>query len=90
MIDLTKFAYCESVHATSISPWHIRELSAAVGLKLGGGVDTASLCGRVQPRGAGPGGFGGWDLVVAVELDDPFGRVCVQCLKVLQQRAVAP
>ena len=39
-----EFAFCESVHATSTSPWHIRKLTDK-GLKLSGGADTKALCG---------------------------------------------
>jgi hypothetical protein len=88
VIDLTKFSYCESTHATSMSPWCIRELTAA-GQKLTGGIDTASLCGRVRPRG-GPGkGWGGWDLAVPVDPVDPGrhpGVVCKNCAAVLRQK----
>ena len=38
--------------ATSNSPWHIRQLTEA-GKKMGGGIDTPSLCGRKQ---------NGWDV----------------------------
>ena len=52
-----------------------------VGLKLGGGVDTDSLCGRVK-HGLG------WDL--SVPLTDrtlktrPEGRACNKCLPLYQ------
>ena len=39
------YSFCESVHATPYSKWHIRKLTN-VGKKLGGGADTKSLCGR--------------------------------------------
>lgn len=55
------YAFCELVFATSLRPWCIRKLGKA-GLKLGGGIDTPSLCGRVQPSctsgGKGSGGLG--------------------------------
>jgi hypothetical protein len=63
-----KYAFCESVHAGPLARWHIRKLSD-VGLKLGGGIDTASLCGRVRPMGdmtSGQRGGGGWDLRVRI------------------------
>lgn len=44
-IPKREFAFCESVHATSTSPWHIRKLTDQ-GLKTGGGADTKALCGR--------------------------------------------
>lgn len=68
-----KISYCESVYATGTSPWHLRRLTAA-GRKLGGGVDTASLCGRVQPPY-------GWDLESKVDLLK--GSVCLACVAAL-------
>ena len=53
-----RFSFCERVWAGPKSPWHIRELGVA-GRKLGGGIDTPSLCGRIVP----PSGKG-WDLDV--------------------------
>jgi hypothetical protein len=58
-----KYAFCESAHASSISPWHIREVGKA-GLKLGGGIDTSTFCGRVRPLE--DRGGGGWDLNVRI------------------------
>ena len=43
---MKRYAFCETVIACSISPWHIRELTDQ-GWKFGGGADTNSLCGRV-------------------------------------------
>jgi hypothetical protein len=57
------YAFCEWSGAASLAPWHIRRLTEA-GKKTGGGVDTASLCGRVQPHSQG--GWGGWDLEAEV------------------------
>lgn len=39
------YVFTESVAAGSLSPWHIRRLGAR-GLRLNGGADTPSLCGR--------------------------------------------
>jgi hypothetical protein len=64
------YAYCESVHAGSLSPWHIRELDQTGKLRLGGGITTNSLCGRVAR---------GWDLNVPIA----FGHdkhTCRDCL----------
>ena len=47
-----EYSYIEFVHATSTSPWHIRVLTD-VGKKLGGGIDTPSLCGTK---------YNGWDM----------------------------
>ncbi len=90
MMDLSKFSYCEGSWATANSPWHIRELTA-VGKKLGGGIDTASLCGRVQPFGKGSVfTCGGWDLLASIDLDDAQGanrrRVCQACIALLLQK----
>lgn len=60
------FVFCESVFG--IGPWHIRRLSDQ-GFKLGGGIDTPSLCDFVRPMGDFPDGkrgFGGWDLEVRI------------------------
>ncbi len=45
-----EYAFCESVHAAPLAAWHIRRVGEA-GLKLGGGIDTPSLCGRLRPFG---------------------------------------
>lgn len=82
------YAFCESVHAAPLAPWHIRKLSEA-GLKTGGGIDTPSLCGRVRPFGDESGerrGAGGWDLRVRI-LPRHFAKVpagsslicCAEC-----------
>jgi hypothetical protein len=74
------YAFCESV--TGIGRWHIRKLSAA-GLKLGGGIDTPTLCGRIRPmgdEGGGRRGGGGWDLearITKLQLE----AVCPDCRK---------
>ena len=39
------FVFCETQYATGTTPWHIRPLTEN-GIKLGGGADTKSLCGR--------------------------------------------
>lgn len=73
---LDEYSFCESVTATSMSPWCIRKLTKT-GRYLSGGVDTPSLCGRVRIRL-------GWDL--AVSIDDKNGQrilktngVCSKC-----------
>lgn len=65
------YSFCESVHASSISPWHLRKLTE-VGQKLGGGVDTPSLCGRVKERQ-------GWDLDVEIT-EHHLGHACPTCV----------
>lgn len=60
------YSFCESV--IGIGPWHIRVLTP-VGQKLGGGIDSPSLCGRVRPDGDDTPthrGLGGWDLNVPI------------------------
>lgn len=43
-------SFCESMCAWPGSPWHIRVLTNK-GRKLGGGIDTGSLCGLVKMGG---------------------------------------
>lgn len=67
---MPKYAFCETVHASGTSPWHIRELTSA-GKKLGGGADTLALCGRKAS----------WDLIsdpppAAVNMPE---HVCSEC-----------
>lgn len=70
-----QYSFCESVHASSLSPWHIRPLTDA-GRKLGGGVDTPSLCGRVEVDK-------GWDLSVPFDAKNrAMGSICQKCLEV--------
>ena len=73
---LQALSFCESVTATSISPWCIRPLTKN-GRKCSGGVDTASLCGRVRI------GFG-WDIDVLVTFNHP--KACPRCLARLKER----
>lgn len=79
---MVKYAFCESATADSLAPWHIRPLTPA-GKKLGGGIDTRSLCGRVGPS---PGN--GWDLEAEVEgyplyaTTDGRRHVCKTCADV--------
>ncbi len=73
--EVVGYSFCESVNATGISPWCIRKLSSQ-GQMLGGGVDTDSLCGRIQSP------FG-WDLPVRVSLAHPYA--CKRCLEVIKK-----
>lgn len=66
------FSLCEGTHATGTSPWHIRPLEHSQEKKLGGGIDTGSLCGRVQ---AGHG----WDLSVSLHPHVECEHVCRGC-----------
>lgn len=77
-----RFAYCEPVTATGITPDHIRRITDA-GLKLGGGADTDALCGREL----------GWDHRFVPEDDDVLALsetyvnnvrlVCPECAQVM-------
>lgn len=55
----TAYAFCEPVHATTISRIHIRRVTD--GLKLGGGIVGLALCGFDVERG--------WDLHTPVTVD---------------------
>jgi len=71
------YSFCESVHATGVR-WHIRKLTH-VGKKLGGGIDTDSLCGHVRAR------VGGWDLRVELTLETlNRDHICPHCLEKLK------
>jgi hypothetical protein len=63
------YSFCESVHATGTSPWHIRKLDTE-GKKLGGGITTSSLCGRVTR---------GWDLEAPITRHHLGSHVCPGC-----------
>jgi len=65
------FSFCESVTASGSSPWHIRQLTNE-GQKLGGGIDTMSLCGHVKPPY-------GWDLNVAIT-NHHLEHACSDCV----------
>lgn len=72
-------SFCESVTASSISPWCVRRLTP-IGRKLSGGIDTDSLCGRVKaPHG--------WDLESRVVLSHP--SMCPRCKAELERQADA-
>jgi hypothetical protein len=68
---MTEYSYCEPAWAAPLGSWCIRPLTDT-GRKLGGGVDTESLCGRVLVGQ-------GWDLDVPVEADKP--AICEMCEK---------
>ena len=63
------YSFCESVFATSTSKWHIRPLTIQ-GKKLGGGIDTDSLCGLVTT---------GWDLDVEINEFHLRNNICDKC-----------
>lgn len=72
------YSFCERVWAGPRSPWHIRRLSP-IGRKLGGGIDTPSLCGRIVP----PEGKG-WDLDVEIT-PHHLTHSCKLCVEVYRQ-----
>lgn len=64
------YSYCESIAATGRSAWHIRKLTKH-GRFLGGGIDSKSLCGRIER---------GWDLAPPVTKKAlPLDHVCQKC-----------
>lgn len=73
-----KYSFCEPVMAGVRATWHIRPLTKA-GRKLGGGIDTASLCGWVV-RG------NGWDIDVPIT-EHHLKHACQKCVA-LYQRAI--
>lgn len=75
-----RYSFCESVTATSRSPWCIRLLTKQ-GRKCGGGIDTPSLCGRVQPPN-------GWDIAVSFTLNMPRTVTCRRCVEVYMAHEV--
>lgn len=75
------FSFCEPVTATSISPWHIRELTGK-GRMLGGGIDTPSLCGRVEVNR-------GWDLETPINEFHLANGCCQKCFQLYTERCWA-
>ena len=80
--DKPPYSFCEGVHATGTSPWHIRPVNAETGLHPSGGIDTGSLCGRVQPRETG---WGGWDLLVRMT-ESHLEHACPTCVERYRSR----
>lgn len=64
-----RYSFCESVHATSSSPWHLRQLDSN-GLKYTGGITTASLCSLVTK---------GWDVKASIT-EQHLGHTCKRCV----------
>jgi hypothetical protein len=69
-------SFCESVYAGPLSRWHLRKLTEK-GKKLGGGVDTPSLCGHVKPPN-------GWDLEVTITKFHLEKNTCTKCLEIFK------
>lgn len=73
---ISSYCFCESVSATSLSPWCIRKITKA-GTRPGGNIDTDSLCGRVRsPMG--------WD--VNCFFDVEIDIVCRKCKEILESQ----
>lgn len=70
------YAFCESVAATSHSPWHIRRLDDA-GKKLGGGITSSSLCALVTR---------GWDLEVDINPFHLDKQTCKRCKALYEEQ----
>jgi len=67
---MTDYAFCERVNATPWSKWHIRPLTEQ-GRKMGGGIDTLSLCGVVKQ---------GWDLEMEITPSNVArDHICAEC-----------
>ena len=87
VITRKTYSFCEPSFAGSLVRWCIRELSVQ-GPKYTGGIDTPSLCGRVQPFGAKVSGkknpgVGGWD--VRVEMTAlHVAHACPECVRAYQ------
>ena len=72
LVPESEFSFCESTHAGSNTKWHIRKLTHK-GRKLGGGIDTKSLCGFVTPE------RGGWDSCVFLSAHHIKHNTCSAC-----------
>jgi hypothetical protein len=70
-----KYSFCEPSTVTGSGHWCIRELTEE-GPFFTGGVDTKSLCGRVDPDH-----FGGWDINVDIT-EHHLKHACPKCTKV--------
>lgn len=79
-MNLHGLSFCESQWASSVSRWHLRELTSA-GRFLGGGIDTPSICRIVQVHK-------GWDLKVPVTEDRVKDSTitCAACAKLASER----
>lgn len=83
---MTSLSFCETVTATSLSPWHVRARPDGEPLKPGGGLHVQALCGRDL--------HGGWDItptevtpetIARLSAPDHDGRVgvCARCVAAL-------
>jgi len=72
--------FCEPAMAAGPGRWCLRFVGEK-GEMYGGGIDTPSLCGRVDPK------LNGWDIDVPVtqdRLDNP-DITCLRCLRELKE-----
>lgn len=76
------YSFCEAPTAGALARWHIRRLTS-VGKKLGGGIDTDSLCGHVLAA------KGGWDRAPEIFADKAQleAVTCARCLAVYRDEA---
>lgn len=75
-----QYSFCEPVWVGSAARWCVRPLTDR-GRKLGGGVDTPSLCGRVDPAKGG-----GWDLSYECQVSLDHPHMCLRCRDELKLR----
>jgi hypothetical protein len=75
-----EYAFCEPVWVTGPSPWCVRRLTDK-GRKTSGGIDTKSLCGRVDPTKGG-----GWDLSEKCIISIYHPHMCPRCKGLLEKR----
>jgi hypothetical protein len=68
-----QYSFCEPVWVATAAPWCVRRLTDK-GRKVSGGVDTPSLCGRVDPTKGG-----GWDLSAACQVSLEHSHMCARC-----------
>lgn len=73
---MDKFSFCESVYAGPRTPWHVRKLTSQ-GRKLGGGADTAALCGQEVS----------WDLQVPICQHHLTTHTCSRCVTKYEEEA---
>ena len=73
--EMIEYSYCESY--TGTGRWHIRQLTAS-GKKLGGNIDTDSLCGGLKAAS-------GWDISAKLIRGDYDRDACAKCVEILEK-----
>jgi len=77
-----EYRFCEPVHATSITKWHIREVEDGAPHKYGGGAG-APLCYLADAKEW----YNGWDLEVEITEGHLRGDyVCPRCLELMREK----